>query len=252
MPKRNVRPRPPDNRLVVALAYDGLCTFELVRRGRRDLRPRSARDGRGLVPLPGRGDRAGAARRSGRHPRRNRRRPVPHRTCGHDYRSGLARSGRARPRSARQGPAARAQAGCTAALVLLGRVRAGRHRAARRQARDHALALRRAARPRLSRHHGRARRALHRRGQPAHRGGQRGGHRPQPPSHSPRLGRGCRQQRRAAAGGATPSRRRPGAVHRGARAGGEGRGAARAPARAHARRPLGRNEHRRAGARPPE
>ena len=28
MPKRVPRPKPPENRLVVALAYDGLCTFE--------------------------------------------------------------------------------------------------------------------------------------------------------------------------------------------------------------------------------
>jgi AraC family transcriptional activator FtrA len=28
LPKRKVRPQPPKNRLVVALAYDGLCTFE--------------------------------------------------------------------------------------------------------------------------------------------------------------------------------------------------------------------------------
>ena len=28
MPKRTARPNPPTNRLVVALAYDGLCTFE--------------------------------------------------------------------------------------------------------------------------------------------------------------------------------------------------------------------------------
>ena len=28
VPKRTPRPQPPANRLVVALAYDGLCTFE--------------------------------------------------------------------------------------------------------------------------------------------------------------------------------------------------------------------------------
>lgn len=28
VPKRRVRPRPPQNPRVVALAYDGLCTFE--------------------------------------------------------------------------------------------------------------------------------------------------------------------------------------------------------------------------------
>ena len=49
--------------------------------------------------------------------------------------------------------------------------------------------------PQISRGAGRA---LHRRGQPAHGRRERGGHRPEPPSHPPRLGRGGRQQRGAA------------------------------------------------------
>ena len=91
----------------------------------------------------------------------------------HHHRAGLARCRSAGARATGPRAAAGARAGRAAAVVLLGRVRAGGHRPARRQARDHALALRRAAGAGLSAHRRGARRALRRRGQPADGGRQR-------------------------------------------------------------------------------
>ena len=224
VPKRP-RARAPHNRLVVALAYDGLCTFEfgvaveifgLARpeMGEAWYRFRVA----AIEPGPLRA--AGGIRIE------SRRRPASGGARRHHHRSRLARRRGARAGAVDRGPAARAQARRAPPVVLLGCVRAGGDRAARRQAGNDALALRRAPGPRLSRHLRGARRALHRRGQSAHRRRQRGRHRLEPPPHSPRLGRGGSQQRGASPRRAAAPRRRPGAVHRGAGARGQGRAGA--------------------------
>ena len=150
VPKRKRRPQPAGNRLVVALAYDGLCTFEFG----------VAVEIFGL-DRPEMGDawyrfrvaaiEPGPLRAVGGIQRRSRRRAVARRAGGHHHRAGLARRRQPRAGAAARGAAAGAQARRAAAVVLLGRVRAGRHRVARRQARDHALALQRRLAARLSR-----------------------------------------------------------------------------------------------------
>ena len=149
VPKRKRRPQPPANRLVVALAYDGLCTFEFG----------VAVEIFGL-DRPEMGDawyrfrvaaiEPGPLRAMGGIRVERRRRPVAARAGRHHHRSGLAR--RRRPVPARLIEAlrrahergARLLSFCSGVFVLAATG------PARRQARDHALALRERLAQRLS------------------------------------------------------------------------------------------------------
>ena len=149
---------------------------------------------------------------------------------------GLAR-GRQRTGSngAHRGPEAGPCARRAADVHLLRRLRACRNGAPVGPAGDDALALCRAARGRLPRHQGRAGRALCGRGPRADLGGQRCGNRSLPACGARRFRARDRQPARPPPRRAAASRGRAGAVHRAARAAGSRRREIRSPLRPDAR-----------------
>ena len=237
MPKRTATPQPPQNRLVVALAYDGLCTFEFgvaVEIFGLD-RPEMGADWyrfRVAAIEPGPLRAAGGIRVE------TRRRPVASSSAPapSSSRAGAAPTRRV-PRPADRGAAARARAGRAAAVVLLGRVRAGGHRAC-----STAGGRRRTgATPSAWRAPIPASRVVPDvlyvdEGNLLTAAGSAAGI--DLSLHLIRRDWGTAAANSVARRLVVPaaSRRRPGAVHRGAGARGQGRGAARAAARAHARR----------------